>query len=102
MQEIVVEFVQFRLLEGVNEREFLAASNIMMKEFVSLDGFIDRELLKKDDGGWADLLHWKSMDAAIKAAEDALKLPMCLEYFKLIDGSSMVVSHYRLCQRFEA
>jgi heme-degrading monooxygenase HmoA len=99
MLEIAVEIVIFRLLEGVSENEFLAASNIMMKELGSLDGFIDRELLKKDDGSWMDLLHWENMDAATKAVKAALKLPLCLEYFKLIDE---VMSHYGLFQSFEA
>jgi hypothetical protein len=102
MLEIAVEVVQFKLLEGVSENEFLAASNIMMKELGSLEGFIDRALLKKEDGSWMDLLHWESMDAATKAVKDALKLPLCLEYFKLIDESSMVMSHYRLSQHFES
>ncbi|WMW21624.1 hypothetical protein RE476_09530 [Methanolobus mangrovi] len=101
MLEIAVGIVQLRLFEEVSENEFLAASNIMMKELGSIDGFIDRELLKKDDGSWMDLLHWKSMDAATKAVKNALRLPLCLEYFKLIDESSIVLSHYSLSQHFE-
>ncbi|WP_340820067.1 hypothetical protein [Methanolobus sp. WCC4] len=101
MSEIVVEIVRFRVIAGVNEEEVLAASNIMMKELGSLDGFIDRELLKKDDGSWMDMLHWKDMDSAIRATEDALKLPLCLEYFKLIDESSMEMEHYSVMQHFD-
>ncbi|SFM70638.1 hypothetical protein [Methanolobus profundi] len=100
MSEIVVEVVKFRLITGVNENEFLAASNIMMKELGSLDGFIDRELLKKEDGTWMDVLHWENMDDALKAFGLVLKLPLCLEYFKLIDESSMEMGHYRLTQHF--
>lgn len=101
MSGIAVEIVRFRLIAGVSEDELLAASNIMMKELGSLDGFIDRELLRKDDGSWIDMLHWKDMDYAIRATEEALKLPLCLEYFKLIDESSMEMEHYSVMQHFE-
>ncbi|MDW7732630.1 MAG: hypothetical protein SCH66_09415 [Methanolobus sp.] len=101
MVKMAVEIVRFRLAKEVNEDDFLRASNIMMKELVLLDGFLSRELLKGDDGTWMDLLHWKSMDAALKAAEDVLNLPLCLEYFKLMDEASMEMSHYLLDQKFD-
>ena len=101
MSQMAVEIARFRLAKDVSEDDFLRASNIMMKELVQLDGFLSREVLKGDDGIWMDLLHWESLETAKRAAEDVLKLPLCLEYFKLIDESSMEMNHYLLKQRFD-
>jgi hypothetical protein len=101
MPETVITITRFILIDGVTENEFLAASNIMMKELGLLDGFISRELVKKDDGSWMDVSRWKNMDAATKAEKEVLILPLCLEFFKLIKESSIETGHYNLIQFFE-
>ncbi len=101
MPETAVEIIQFRLIEDVDENEFLAASNIMMKELASFEGFISRELLKKDDVKWVDILYWENMDSALKAAESVFESSLCLEYFKYIKESSMITGRYSICQHFE-
>ncbi|WP_406660384.1 hypothetical protein V7O66_11110 [Methanolobus sp. ZRKC3] len=101
MPEIAVEIVQFKLAEGKNEKDMLAVSDAMMEGLSSLDGFLDRELLKNADGVWMDFLHWESMETALKATEDIMSLPLCLEYFSFIDQDNMQMTHYTLSQRYE-
>ena len=73
----------------------------MMKELGLLDGFISRELVKKDAGCWMDISQWKNMNAATKAGKEVLKHPLCLEFFKLIKELSTETGHYNLIQFFE-
>ncbi len=43
----------------------------------------------------------KNMDVATKAGKEVLRLPLCLEFFKLIKESSTETGHYNLIQFFK-
>lgn len=97
---IAVEIVHFKVKPGTNEQDFLKASADMMQELGKLSGFIDRELLKGDNGQWTDMVHWKSMENALKATDDVIKLPLCLAYFGFIDHTSLQMLHFTQSQKY--
>lgn len=100
MPSIAVEIVHFKIKARTNEQEFLQASADMIQELGKLSGFIDRELLKGEDGQWTDLVHWKSMEHALKATDDVMRLPLCLAYFGLIDDTSLQMMHFTQSQKY--
>jgi heme-degrading monooxygenase HmoA len=84
--ELTVEIVQFELIDGVEEIEFLQDADSMIPELKSQPGFIKRALLKSPDGQWMDIVHWNSLSEAQQAAENVLSLPNCLNYFRKLTG----------------
>ena len=93
--ELTVEIVQFKLIEGVEEIEFLQDADSMMHELTSQPSFIKRALLKSDDGQWMDIVHWNSPSEAQQAAENVLSLPNCLNFFQKIDQTSIKMVHLK-------
>ena len=54
--ETVIDLVQFRLAEGVNEETFLKLSDLAQTAFFEkADGHLGRELTKAKDGAWIPL-----------------------------------------------
>ena len=49
---------------GVTESDFLTASEALLPELGTLDGFIRRELLKGEDGRWLDVLAFHASEVA--------------------------------------
>ena len=90
----VVEVAQFKLVTGVNDGEFLGEAERVQKNFLEKQpGYIDRELLKGDDGQWADILHWNSIEEAQKASEMLLKEPAAQGFIRKIDPTSISMLH---------
>ena len=96
----VVEFVSFKLNEGVSEQQFLAASDEFNAGFLSLQkGFINRKLLKNEDT-WADLVLWETMEDAmnaVKAIEQSLSAKPYCEY---IDENSCNMRHLTIVKSY--
>jgi hypothetical protein len=84
-RDVVVEWAPFRLVEGVSERDLLAASETLQREFLARQrGFVRRELLRAADGQWSDLVHWEDERAAHDVFDAAMASPVCADYFKLM------------------
>jgi len=89
MATVTIEWAPFKLGDGVDEARLLRASEGLQTGFLAEQpGFIQRELLKGQDGQWVDLVHWESEEAAARAMEQAANSPVCLEYFKLMVGAN--------------
>lgn len=97
---IAVEIVHFKVKDGIDEQDFLRVSALMVKELSTLPGFLDRELLKGENGQWADIVHWGTMDHALKATDHVMKLPLCLAYFGYIDDTTLQMMHFTLSQKY--
>lgn len=81
----IIEFAPFMLAEGVDEPTLLAASDALQAEFLARQkGFLKRDLLKTDDGKWADVLYWDSRESVEQAMQNALSHPAALGYFQLM------------------
>ncbi|MGH2585612.1 MAG: antibiotic biosynthesis monooxygenase family protein [Dehalococcoidia bacterium] len=66
----VIELVLYRLKEGADEARFLKDADALTDVLRTLPGFVSRRLLTAvEDGQWADLVEWRSMEEALRAAE---------------------------------
>lgn len=87
MSEHVLEWAPFRLGAGVDESALLPLSERLQTEFLAKqEGFVRRELIRGSDGGYADLVWWKSMALAGAAMEKAAASQVCLAYFGLMSA----------------
>jgi hypothetical protein len=86
-QTVVVELAPFRLKPGVTDDVVARASEALQRDFLSSQpGFLKRELLRGPDGNWMDLVYWADGAAAQRVMAVAMEDPVCLEYFKIMEG----------------
>jgi hypothetical protein len=97
----VVEWAPFRLKPGVDDETLIERSERLQQEFLSRQqGFVRRELLKGDDGGWVDLVYWAdqaSADAIMSALGNS---DAASAYFAVMIGADPAdpsggVSHFQ-------
>lgn len=94
MKHIVVEVAMFKLNEGVTDYAFITEAEKVQESFLkNQKGYLDRELLKGEDGQWFDILHWQSMDEAQSAAQVMMQEPACQQFIKMIDPKSIQMFH---------
>ncbi len=85
MNEQAVEWAPFRLRANVAEAELLVASDAMQAGFLAAQkGFVRRELLRRDDRNFVDLVWWESHEVAAAAMQAAMKSSHCAAYFSLM------------------
>lgn len=90
MDKQTVEWAEFQLKKKVSEQELLKASDNLQQEFLQKQpGFIRRELLKKSEGSYVDILWWKTRKYAEQASDKVMQHPACLGYFQLMDADLM-------------
>jgi heme-degrading monooxygenase HmoA len=89
-----VEFAQFKIAEGVDEKEFLKASDLIMPDLEKQKGFLSRKLVKSSDDIWADIVMWETLEDALALAENFEKIESCHNYLGLIDLPSVKISHF--------
>lgn len=86
--EVTVEWAPFVIKDGVtNEHLIRAAQNVEENFLKNQKGYIKRALLKGKEGGWVDIVYWKSEEDAKKAATAAYTSPICFDYFALMKGA---------------
>ena len=79
------EWAEFALQPHATEAALLEASAAMQREFLDQQpGFIARKTLKLADRHYADLVTWRSVEAAHGAMEKAMSFPACGAYFGLM------------------
>lgn len=90
---LTLEIVLFNLKNGVNESDFLQASEPLGAAVKEMKGFVKRELLKGANGQWSDIVHWESLDDAMKAQEVIMSKTECHQFMGMIDESTMAIHH---------
>ena len=90
---LTVELVTFKLIEGADEAAFLAAADAVMADIRRRSGYVNRELLKGDDGQWIDVVHWRSREDALAAAELFNSLPTAQAFGSFPDFTSLTMLH---------
>lgn len=99
-----LEYAPFRLKSGVSETDLAKASAALQKGFLSgQPGFLRRELVRTE-GGYADLVLWRSDAEAAAAMRKAAQSPVCARYFSLMDmggdGAQAGPQHWPVVARF--
>jgi hypothetical protein len=99
VKKIVLEIAQFRLRAGVSEKDFLKVSDRLQKDYlVKQKGYVDRELVKREDGLWSDILHWSNMEDAKRVGENIMTADAAQNFLKMLDPDSVVVMYFEQVQ----
>ncbi len=89
MQSDVIEIAEIRLAEGRTQQDLLAASERFQNEFLSSQrGFIGRDLVRRDDGTYADIVRWESMESARAIMDKVADSEACQRFFSVMTMDS--------------
>lgn len=87
-----LEIVTFRLKPGA-EAGFAAANNLVADWLARQPGFVNRCLARRDDGGWVDVVRWRSREQALTAAGRIIAEIGDCEAMRAIDPASVEMGH---------
>jgi hypothetical protein len=103
---IAVEWAPFVKSKGITDQQLIAAADRVNIDFlIKQPGFIKRELIKKDDNEYADVIHWNTKKDAVTAGEKVINCGECIEYFQLMDTQASAnagkgFSHYVILKQW--
>lgn len=105
IRQVVVEMAAFKLKAGATEDQLRAASDAIQEHFLSKQqGYLHRDLLKKSEREYVDIIHWASQKEAEQAMQEAMQIPACVRYFQLMEGpeenGENGVSHFSLLSSY--
>ena len=83
---IAVEWAPYIKLSNISDTELVEAAEKVNADFLALQkGFLKRELVKKSETEYADIIHWNTKADAVSAGLKVEDCAVCFEYFKLMD-----------------
>jgi hypothetical protein len=96
-----VLFITYNLAEGASVPDFLLASEKLNDGYMSKQqGYISwKQLL--EDGVWADLLTWETMDDAKRALDPNITNPLSDAFYSFLDPESCVVHLFSVERSYE-
>lgn len=89
----VAEIVEFRLVQGVTDEQFLNAAATSMSYLCSVDGFVRRSLSQDETGLWTDYVEWTDLDLAQSAAEAAMQREDMMPFMTTIDPDTVALRY---------
>lgn len=97
-ENTVVEWAPFSLRADITVSQFHDISDRLEKEFlIHQPGFLKRELLKKSENSYVDLLYWSSEKAAKAAFDKCKDYEIANKYFDLMAVSDEnPIQHYQI------
>ena len=101
-----VEWAPFIKMKEVSDQQLIAAADVVNLVFLSKQpGFIKRELIKKNDTEYADVIHWSSKKEAEIAGHKVFDCLECKSYFGLMDMDESLAagagfSHYDILKQW--
>jgi hypothetical protein len=82
----IIEWAPIRLAAGRSEKELLDASEAFQRDFLSVQpGFLRRELLRKSEREYVDIVHWQSAADAQAIMDKVANSQACAMYFAVMD-----------------
>jgi len=104
-EETTIEWAPFIKASGVTDEQLIATANVVNSDFlIKQKGFIKRELIKKNDNEYADVIYWETKTDAVTAGEKVSACVKCNEYFKLMvmnSKSGEGFSHYSIIKSWK-
>lgn len=83
--QTIVELATIQLAPGKTEADLIAASNVFQRDFLAAQpGFLRRELVRKSDREYADIVHWRSQSDAQAVMDKVAQSPACAAYFSVM------------------
>lgn len=98
----VVEIVFLRAKEGRSDEEVARAADECMPDLSNLPGYIRREVVKNGGGQWVDIIHWKTLADAKKAAELFPGLPGTRSYLGSMVREETRILHFNLVRTYDS
>jgi hypothetical protein len=90
----VIELARFSLVEGTDYRQFVSQAKALQDFFVGTQSASRRSLIfDAEKSVWFDIVFWKSMSAALQAAEDIVKLPAAQPFLQSINYTTLRLDH---------
>ena len=83
------EIVEFRLVEGTSQDQFLASAQVTVDYLCQVDGFVRRSLSRDDTGLWTDYVEWTSPELAQAAAQAAMQREDMMPFMMAIDPKTL-------------
>lgn len=88
-----VEVVLFKSKANVSEDAILTAVHATQNALKQFQGYIRRETLKDGEGQWVDVVYWRSLDDAQKAAETFNNDPSAAALMEVVEVTSINMMH---------
>ncbi len=85
----VTEIVIYSTKAEVQRIDHLKNAKAISIFLAKQNGFISRRFSQAPDGKWMDIIYWKNLDSAEKAAEAVKDIPECERFFLDIDQKYM-------------
>ncbi|TPL04072.1 MULTISPECIES: hypothetical protein [unclassified Mesorhizobium] len=87
-----LEIVTFRLKPGT-EASFVASNGVITDWLARQPGFLSRQLGRREDGSWVDVVRWQSLEQARAAADRIMVEIGGSEAVQAIDPASVDMRH---------
>lgn len=98
----VVEIVRLQPASGISEDDFLAASDAFEQDYMRhRSGFIRRTLLRGNEGEWAVLVDWESVEDAEASMEAFPNDPASAPFNDVLDPATFDMKRYVVEKTFE-
>ncbi|MCG8493137.1 MAG: hypothetical protein MI743_16065 [Sneathiellales bacterium] len=86
MHKPITVLAPFKLAEGINEADFLSASDSFQLDFVDKKpGVLRREVISKGDGTYLDIVQFRSKEDAMKIIEQEKTCSICQRFFSILE-----------------
>ena len=92
-QTAILEIVLWCARDGATEAQVLAAADALQRDVAAFPGYLRRRVLRAEDGQWADLVEWTSLEEARAAAEAVMARPSAGAFMALVDEASVRMLH---------
>jgi len=90
---VVTEIVIYNTQAGIQRKDHIKHAEAISPILEQLDGFISRQFSQTADGKWVDIVYWKNLASAEKAAEKVQHIPECTLFFSDMDPNSIEFMH---------
>ena len=98
----VIEVVTFRLTPETDEATFVAAVAESMPFLERQPGFVRREIGASSIEEWTDIVHWTTLEAALRAARDFNDAPETQPFNACLERGSVQMRHFRSVYRADS
>lgn len=92
----MIEIMRFRLADGRDEADFLAADRRLQEEFAyQQPGLLRRTTARAEDGGWVVIDLWRSAADADACATRWERDPVAQAFMAMLDRSTVAVERFQ-------
>ncbi len=96
------DIITYELADGVTEAHLLSVAADIIKNWMSQQpGFVKWEIHKTEEGGYSDIVYWKTRDDAKKAEAEMVNIPNANDWFACYKEGSISSKHLFRVGTFE-